>query len=83
MKYKKIFELKNRVAVITGATGMLGKEFSIALAEYGCKVAIVDLDLKKVTSLSNRLTKKFGVKSIGISCDVSNTKDVKNMVKSV
>ena len=83
MKYKKIFDLKNRIAVVTGATGMLGKEFSLALAEYGCKVAIIDLDLKKVTSFSNKLTKKFGVKSIGIKCDVSNTKDVKNMAKSV
>ena len=34
MKYKNLFSLKNKISVVTGATGILGKEFSIALAEY-------------------------------------------------
>ena len=63
MKYKKIFNLNNKVAVVTGATGMLGKEFCLALAEYGCKIAVIDLDLKKVTSFSDRLSKKYDIKT--------------------
>jgi NAD(P)-dependent dehydrogenase (short-subunit alcohol dehydrogenase family) len=83
MKYKKIFNLNNKVAVITGATGMLGKEFCLALAEYGCKIAVIDLDLKKVMSFSDRLSKKYDIKTVGIKCDVRDHKEVKKMAIEV
>jgi len=62
---------------------MLGKEFCSALAEYGCKVAVIDLDLKKINSFSNILSKKYHIKSIGIKCDVSDQIQVKKMAIEV
>lgn len=40
---KNLFKLDKKVAVITGGLGQLGQQFSIALADYGAKVAILDV----------------------------------------
>jgi NAD(P)-dependent dehydrogenase (short-subunit alcohol dehydrogenase family) len=37
------FNLKDRVAVVTGGVGLLGAEFCRSLAEAGAAVAVVDL----------------------------------------
>ena len=83
MKYKNLFNLNNKVSVVTGACGMLGKEFSTALAEYGSKVAIIDLNKNDVDKLASQLTKKFNINCIGIKCDVSKENQVKKMVDTV
>ncbi|MFT4516886.1 MAG: NAD(P)-dependent dehydrogenase (short-subunit alcohol dehydrogenase family) [Gammaproteobacteria bacterium] len=83
MKYNKLFELKNKTAVVTGACGVLGKEFSIALAQYGSRVAIVDLDKSSAERLARSITKKYNIECMGISCDVSDEIDVKKMATIV
>ena len=37
------FNLKDKVAVVTGGLGMLGSEYTQALAQAGAKVAVVDV----------------------------------------
>ncbi len=37
-----LFDVRNRVVVITGGLGQLGRQFSLALADRGAKVAIFD-----------------------------------------
>lgn len=83
MKYKNIFNLRNKVAVVTGASGMLGKEFSSALAEYGSDVALIDLDKKKVDKHAKKLDKAFKSCCKGYSCDVSNESEVKDTIISI
>jgi NAD(P)-dependent dehydrogenase (short-subunit alcohol dehydrogenase family) len=45
IKMDKLFSLKNKTAVITGATGLLGRQHCIALAEAGAHVVVADLQL--------------------------------------
>jgi len=40
---KKMFDLKEKIAVITGALGQLGQQYSIALAEHGARVVALDI----------------------------------------
>ena len=40
---KNLFSLKNKIIVITGGSGNLGKDFAQTLLEFEAKVAIFDL----------------------------------------
>ena len=40
---KKLFDLRGRMAVVTGGMGQLGAQYAIALADQGAKVALFDL----------------------------------------
>ena len=54
---ENIFDISNKVAVITGGAGLLGVQFAKVLADYGANVILTDYDIneckKKVKELSN------------------------------
>lgn len=81
--YLKLFDLHGKTAIVTGATGILGRHFCAGLAQFGADVAVVDLSAKACSSFAGELAKTYGIKSVGISCDVSNPAAVKAMVKKV
>ena len=39
-----IFDLTNRCIAITGAAGLLGREFATSLAESGANLILLDID---------------------------------------
>jgi NAD(P)-dependent dehydrogenase (short-subunit alcohol dehydrogenase family) len=53
--------LKNRCALITGATGQLGQVFAETLAELGANLFLVDLDLHQLETLSFDLNARWGI----------------------
>jgi len=83
MDYKTLFNINKRVAVITGAGGMLGKEIAIALAQYGAKLALIDVNEAEIKQLSKQIQSKYGVETVAIQCDVSQPDDVKDMTNKV
>lgn len=83
MKYNKLFDLTNKVSVVTGGTGLLGKVFCAALAEFGSRVAVIDIDSDEAVSFAKELTERFGIECIGLNCDVSDLGSVQSMVQSV
>jgi NAD(P)-dependent dehydrogenase (short-subunit alcohol dehydrogenase family) len=42
--YEQIFSCKNKVAIVTGGGGLIGKQIAQALADFGAKVYVVDID---------------------------------------
>ena len=40
---KNLFDIKDKVVVITGGTGVLGKAIAFHLAEEGAKVVILEI----------------------------------------
>ena len=42
-KYTKLFDLSDKVAIVTGAGGGIGKEHALELARRGAKVVVNDL----------------------------------------
>ncbi|MDA8094293.1 MAG: SDR family oxidoreductase [Betaproteobacteria bacterium] len=75
------FSLKGKTAVVTGGTGLLGKPFCKGLAEFGANVAVVDLDEQLCTSFAQELQEAYGIKAVGIGCDVAVPQMVSAMVE--
>ncbi|MGO3195397.1 MAG: SDR family oxidoreductase [Sphingobacterium sp.] len=63
------FSLKDRVIVITGATGVLGEAFSLAVASAGAKVVILGRDIKRANERVEAIKAKGG-EAISIISDV-------------
>lgn len=80
---KSLFDLSGKTAVITGASGILGRHFSFGLAEAGANIALVDIQENAVEDLAREITQKYDVHVQGFICDVSNPESVKRMVGDV
>jgi 2-deoxy-D-gluconate 3-dehydrogenase len=76
------FNLKDKVAVVTGGVGLLGAEFCRTLAEAGAAVAVVDLNADAAAKVADGLTQS-GYKSKGIPTDITKPDSVNGMVDSV
>lgn len=72
-----MFNLKGRVAVITGASSGLGRQMSEAFAKQGADVVIMARRLERLEELKVEL-EKYNVKCLPIKCDVTSTEDVNN-----
>lgn len=81
--YREQFDLRGKVAVVTGGAGILGRHFCAGLAESGATVVVVDLQEDKALELAQALGVRYKVQAIGIGCDVSNQKSVQAMVARV
>lgn len=66
---KDLFDLKDKVAVITGAGGVLCSTMAKALAKAGAKVAVLDLHEGPAKKVTDKI-KSDGGTAIGIECNV-------------
>lgn len=82
-RYKAQFDLHGKTAVVTGAAGILGQHFCRGLAEFGARVAVVDLDETLCTELAASLATDYGVQTVGLACNVADPASVGAMVRHV
>jgi NAD(P)-dependent dehydrogenase (short-subunit alcohol dehydrogenase family) len=69
---KTIFDLSERVAVITGGGGLLGQQHAEAIAAVGGIPVLLDLHFDKPELKLDRLKERFGPKAVAIAADISN-----------
>ncbi len=70
MKAAEMFNLKGRVALVTGASSGLGVQFARALAENGAAIALVARRADRLKALKDEIEGKGG-KAIAIEADVT------------
>jgi NAD(P)-dependent dehydrogenase (short-subunit alcohol dehydrogenase family) len=81
---KNIFSLKDKVALITGAGGLLGPKHAEAIIEYGGKVILTDHHLDRVQAQKERLNEKYNSNvALCYHMDVTDPLSVKSVVDSV
>jgi 3-oxoacyl-[acyl-carrier protein] reductase len=77
-----MFSLKNKVALITGASQGIGRETALALAQAGAKVAVAARTEEKLRSLADELIAE-GHEAVAIKMDVADAEQVKAGFKQV
>ena len=75
-----MFNLKGRVAVISGASSGLGKKMAKGFAEAGADLVILARRVEKLEELKSEL-ETLGVKVLACKCDVTLTEDIDNAAK--
>lgn len=75
-----MFNLKGKVAVITGASSGLGMQMSYAFARSGANLVILARRIERLEELKSKL-EALNVKVLPIKCDVTNTDDILKAAK--
>ena len=72
-----MFDLNEKKALITGASGGIGQEIAKALSNFGAEICISGRNEEKLTSLKGSLDGQSHI----VRCDLSKDDDVINLVK--
>ncbi len=80
---KNYFDLTDRVALVTGCSTGLGVQMAKALASQGANIVCLARRKEKVEENAAMLEKEYGVKAIGVVCDVTDTESVEAAVDEV
>ena len=69
---ENLFDLKGRVAAVTGGGGYLCGEMARGLAKAGCKIVVMDLRAEKAKAVAEEICKNYDGEAIGIEIDATN-----------
>ena len=79
---KEKFNLKNKVAIVTGASKGIGEAIARGLAEFGANVVVSSRKQEAVEKVASEFNSK-GLSSIAIECHVAKEDQQKNLIKKV
>jgi len=81
--FKKKFDLTDKVIVITGACGLVGRAFCEAVTQFGGIVVAADIELANPVQFASELAARNNSKALGFVLDVANRSSVEALKESV
>ncbi len=80
---KNYFDLTGQVAVVTGCSTGLGVQMANALASQGANIVALARRQNLIDEVAKDISEKYGVKAIGVSCDITKTEAVESAVDKI
>jgi NAD(P)-dependent dehydrogenase (short-subunit alcohol dehydrogenase family) len=77
------FSLTDKVVIITGGAGFLGRMHAEAIAEAGGNPILVDVKGALTKDIAKRISGKYKVKALGVKTDITKKEDINKMFKLV
>ncbi|HHW37338.1 MAG TPA: 3-oxoacyl-ACP reductase FabG [Bacillales bacterium] len=77
-----IFNLNKKTAIVTGGNRGLGRTIALALAKSGANIVIVGRNSERNQEVVDEI-EKLGSKGVGFSNDITNIKEIDEMVENV
>lgn len=82
-RIQQLFDLSERVAIVTGGAGMLGFHHGIILAAAGAHVMLLDLPAANPAMRAKELTDACGVKCLGLAVDITDEASLKEACATI
>lgn len=79
----KLFDLTDRVAVVTGGSKGLGQAMAAGLASAGAKLTLVSRHGDEAAAAAEEIARPFGTQAIGVETDVTRPDQVDDLVEAV
>ena len=79
MNATDLFNLKGKVAIVTGGANGIGKATAVMLAKHGANISIGDFNLEDAKKAAKEI-ESLGVKAIAVSCNVLKDEELVNLV---
>ena len=80
---KNYFDLSGQVAIVTGCSTGLGVQMAKALASQGANIVAPARRKELIDAVAADISKEYGVKAIGIPCDITDTERVEAAIDQV
>lgn len=80
VKAAEVLSLDNKVAVVSGAASGIGRETARRLAEFGCAVALLDIDETAGRRVEGEISGSGG-RALFVRCDVRSDDDCRRAVE--
>ena len=74
---KNIFSLKGKVIVVTGASGLLGREHCDAIASHGGIPILIDLNQSVLNAQIEQIKKKYDIDARGYTVNITDEEEIK------
>jgi NAD(P)-dependent dehydrogenase (short-subunit alcohol dehydrogenase family) len=81
MNIRELFDLKGKVALVTGGARNLGYDMALALAEAGADVAVTSRTVDSAQKAAGQIAGVTGRQTLGLACDVRYEDQVEALVE--
>ncbi|MBD1141561.1 SDR family oxidoreductase [Pelagibacterales bacterium SAG-MED32] len=79
----KMFNLENKIIVITGAAGLLGRNHTHAVAAYGGIPVLIDINKKGLLKLNEEIETNYNISCEVYAIDITNENELKKNARQI
>ena len=76
---RSLFDLRDRIALVTGAASGLGRQIALGLASFGADLSVADINLVGAEETAEEI-RATGRRALPLTVDVTQWDDVKTMI---